>query len=221
MPSMKRPAAVTIGGARPAKVSKGKEALAELTHPAMVAAPKPTPNLAPTSSATQVTPAPKRSKPTGLHAQVIKGLGVSDLPQTAKDTLAEMLVPSLGVGKEKRDKYQNKVVEMIGGVLSDVDEALQRKVEEIETLIVENAQEAEEVERKVAAKFGAMEAKCEDVLAKKRELAAVAGSFKRACETAKAAKVQEASVESEARSKSEERDRMMVLREELAPGEGE
>merc|ERR1719422_1773448 len=162
MPSMKRPAAVSTCSARPAKASKGK---------AMVAGPKPTLNPAPVSPATQVPPAPKRSKPTGPQALVIKGLGVSDLPQTAKDTLAEMLVPSLGVSKEKRDKYQNKVVEMIGGVLSDVDEALQRKVEEIGTLIAENAQETEGVERKVAAKLSEMEVKCRDVLAKKRELA--------------------------------------------------
>jgi len=196
MPAMKRPAAAV-----PGQAAKSLKKATETPKAASPAAAGPE--------------VPRRTAPKGPVAQVIKGLAASDLPQSARDMLADMLVVSLSVCNEDRDKYQSKVVEMVDVVLSAVDEALQRKVEEMETLISEDVHSKEDLESKFAGKGRQVESKQGEVLTKKQELADVARSFKLARQTAQEAEVQDRNVESEAKSKVDEREMLANLREAL------
>lgn len=156
-----------------------------------------------------------RAVEVGPLAEVAKGLATSDLPQSAKHMLEDMLETSLGVFKEQRDTYQSEVVDMVGGVLSSVEARMRRDLEEQEAAISEGTRTREQGLSEATAKNEEIEAKRTDVLQKKRELAEVARAFKTARVAAADAKARCRSAELEAKALQKQRDRLAGVLAEL------
>lgn len=144
--------------------------------------------------------------------QVLKGIAAAEVPAVSKALLSDMIGVSLGAYKETRDKYQNKVVEMVEGVLTSVEAALQTEVAEAEKFIVEDGQAKEELDGKVAAKGEEITTKHSEVLAKKQEMAAVAEAFRDAREAVGKAEVNGVTVEKEAGVKSTQKETLLTLK---------
>lgn len=112
--------------------------------------------------------------------QVLRGVVASDLPNSAKETLQDMLWTSLGVREEKRDKYQREVVEIIGEVFERTEKQLQAEMEAVSAQLDEGYARREDIARSVDDIILKIETMAMNVQTRKRELADVARAFKAA-----------------------------------------
>jgi len=158
---------------------------------------------------------PKKVAAKGPYAQVVKGLSASDLPQLARDMLADLAVASLAIAQETRDKYQSQVVKMTAEVLTSVEGSMQKKVEELEGLISEDAKAKEELDQRSVSKGEQIEVKHGEVLTKKQQLAEFARSFKSARAAAEEAQLKTITIEADAATKAKERELLCGLRASL------
>lgn len=158
---------------------------------------------------------PRPAKKTGPMLQVLNGLSASSLPSAAVAMLEGMLDDSLGIYAEKRDDFQGRVVDMIGGVLSAVEESYEKRVAEAEGIILEENEAREKLEIKIAATLDELRAKQDAVLMQKRELAEVSRCFFRSRTAAAEAEANGHIAEMEASNKIQEKESLALLLEDF------
>lgn len=112
--------------------------------------------------------------------QVLRGVVASDLPDSTKETLQDMLWTSLGVREEKRDKYQREVVEVIGEVFERMEKQLRADVELVTAQLNEGYARQNDIARGIDDIILKIETMAMNVQTRKRELADAARAYKAA-----------------------------------------